>query len=377
MTSQEKRSAWWSFGRVVILGLAAGAGAGIVGAVLTSRALSDYADQLRVAQHIPQISVTQPTPIPGTYEEALSRVRTQAQASVAAFLPKSVDGSLPATWLASEDVVAYGIVVSDDGWIAVDQRALVGFTSPRDALDVWIAQTRYVITDVVVDEKVDLAMVHVDASALVSIDFASTEGVRSGTMMFVVGEGAVLPTAIVDSDARIQSGVLPAEALSTVWSLSDVSHVSMPVLNAAGDLAGFARVGTANALPLHHAIEAIRDVVKDGVISSPALGAYTVDLSENMAIASSVRQDLRAGALVIAPNAATRAVLVGGPAADAGLVLGDVILSVDGELVTHETSLAELLATYEVGDTARLSVYRGGETVTITSTLGDQSEVLY
>jgi serine protease Do len=376
MTSQEKTS-WWVFGRIVILGIAAGAGAGIVGAVWTSRVLSDYADQLRVAQQIPQISVTQPTPIPGTYEEALSRVRARAHASTVAFLPKSTDGTAPSTWLASDDVLAYGVVVSDDGWIAVDQSAFIDFASPEDSLEVWIAQTRYSITGVVIDEGTDLAMVHVDAKNLVSIDFASTEGVRSGTMMFAVGETSVLPTAVVESDVRVKSGVLPAETFATAWNLSDASNVSMPVLNAAGDLAGFVRVGTSLALPLHHALEVIRDVVKDGVVSVPAIGAYTVDLSESMAIASSVRQDLRAGALVVAPNANTRAVLVGGPAADAGLALGDVILSVDGELVTHDTSLAELLATYDVGDTVRLSVYRGGETITLSVVLEDQNEVLY
>lgn len=377
MTSQEKHGAWWPLGRAVILGLAAGAGAGIVGAVWTSRALSDYADQLRMAQQIPQISVTQPTPIPGTYEEALTRVRTRAQASVATVLPKSTDGTSPSTWLSSTDVIAYGVVVSDDGWIAVDQRALAEFSRPEDVLDIWIAQTRYGITSVVIDEETDLAMVQVEAKNLVSIDFASTEGVRSGTMMFAVGESSVLPTAVVESDAQLASGVLPAETFATAWALADASTLSMPVLNAAGDLAGFVHAGTSSALPLHHVIEAIRDVVKGGVISSPAMGVYTVDLAESVAIASSVRQDLRAGALVVAPNTATRAVLTGGPAADAGLALGDVILSVDGELITRSTSLAELLATYDVGDTARLSVYRGGETVTISVVLEDRSAVLY
>ena len=292
MTSQEKH-AWWPLVRTVMLGIAAGAGAGIVGAVWTSRVLTDYADQLRGAQRIPQISVTQPTPIPGTYEEALLRVRARAQASTATFFPKSNDGTASASWLASDDIVAYGVVVSDDGWIAVEQSAFIGFVSPEDALEVWIAQTRYAITETTVDEATDFVMVHVEAKNLVSIDFASTEGVRSGTMMFAVGETSVLPTSVVESNVRVKSGVLPAESFATAWNLSDISNVSMPVLNAAGDLAGFTRVGTSAALPLHHVLEVIRDVVKDGVIASPVIGAYTVDLSDTIAIAPSVRQDLR------------------------------------------------------------------------------------
>lgn len=368
---------WWGILRTVILGMTAGAGAGIVGAVWTSRTLSDYADQLRLTQQIPQISVTQPTPVPGTYEEALSRVRARAQVSVAAFLPRSVDGTAPSTWRSSADVIAYGVVVSDDGWIAVDLGALRDFAEPNETLDVWIAQTRYPILSVIADSATGLAMVQIDAKNLVSIDFAATNSVRAGTMMFAVGETAVTPIAVVESDAATAVGPLPAEQFATAWTLANTMALSAPLLNATGDFAGFVQAQSSTAVPLHHMIAAIRDVVKDGALSSPALGVYTVDLTESIAIAPSVRQDLRAGALVVAPNANTRAVLVGSPAADAGLALGDVILSVDGELITTHTTLAELLVLYNAGDTVRLSVYRGGETITIPVILEDRTAVLY
>lgn len=377
MTSQEKFGAWWPLGRSVILGLAAGAGAGIVGAVWISRELSDYADQLRMTQQIPQISVTQPTPIPGTYEEALARVRTRAAASVATFMPVSTDSTVPLMWLSEDARVAYGVVVSDDGWIAVDTAVLSLFERPEDSLNVWIAQTRYTITQTVIDDTMDIAMVKIDGKNLVSIDFASTEGVRSGTMMFAVGPTAIVPNAVVESDVQTARGVLPAETFATAWELASMPPVSMPLLNAAGNLAGFARSGSVTALPLHHVLGAIRDVVKDGVVSLPALGVYVADLSDTMAITPSARQDLRAGALIVAPSASTRAVVPQGPGATAGLALGDVILSIDGESIHDTTSLAELLATYDVGDTARLSVYRGGEPVTISVVLEDRSAVLY
>ena len=54
-----------------------------------------------------------------------------------------------------------------------------------------------------------------------------------------------------------------------------------------------------------------------------------------------------------------------------------MILSVDGDLITAIRPLAELLATYDVGDTARLSVYRGGEMITLSVILEDQNKVLY
>ncbi len=380
MAIKDGKTSWWPFVRAIVLGTAAGAGAGIIGAVWTSLALNEYADRLRIAQHIPQTSNVQPTPIPGTYEEALSRVRTRAQSSVAAFLPASKDTSMPSAWIASQDATAYGVVVSDDGWIATSAGAFPDVDDIQtlsSTHEIWISQIRYPITDVLSDRDTGLVMVRIDAKNLVSIDFAATENVQSGTMMFIVGEMFVAPTEVVASDAYIEHGVLPAETFTTAWEVADEVSKGMPVLNAAGDFAGFAQPNSFIVLPLHHVVAAIRDVVKHGEISLPALGVYTADLTQHIAIAPSVRQDLRAGALVVAPSSAVRPLIPDGPAADGGLALGDIILAVDGELLTNTTSLAEVLVTYDVGDTMRLSVYRGGETITLSVVLEERAAVVY
>lgn len=375
MTSS--RITLWPIVRVVILGLVAGGGAGVVTAVWTSQALSDYAERLQTTEGLPRISITQPTPIPGTYEEAISRVRDRSKTAVAVFLPHSVDATVPSGWRSQQDAVAYGALVSDDGWIACDKSAFDDVKEDIDALDVWIAQTRYTITDVVEEESTGLVMVHVDGKNFVSVDFATTEDVQAGTMMFAVTDASVLPSAVVAADYHENDGVFAAETFTTEWLLSLAPEKSVPLLNAAGYLAGFTRTHEMNALPLHHVLSSIRDVVKSGALSAPVLGAYGIDLSSVLAMTPSVRQDLRAGFLVVAPNSSTRAVVVGGPADVAGIALGDVILAVDGETVSEATTLAELLAAYDAGSVARFTIYRGGEMVMISVTLGDQSTVLY
>ena len=375
--SSAQRDPWWSLFRSVILGLAAGAGAGVVASIWTSRTLTEYAQHLLAVQRIPEVASTQPTPIPGTYEEALTRVREHAKTSVALFLPASIDATSPSAWISSSDVVAYGAVVSDDGWIACDRSAFADTAKMKNTLEVWIAQARYAITDVIEDPSTGLVMVHVDGKNFVSADFAATDDVKAGTMLFAVTDTGVFPTSLLESDARSTNDVAAAETYTTDWQLSDISAISMPILNAAGNLAGFSRVDSVYALPLHHAVGAIRDVVKSGAMTSPGIGMYGVDLSDTFAIASSVRQGLRAGFLVIAPSTGKKSILSDGPAAAAGLALGDVILAVDGTTISHTTTFAELLAQYDVGDTVRLTVYRGGETMMIPVTLGDVSAMLY
>jgi serine protease Do len=375
--SSSSRFVVWSLMRSILLGVTAGASAGVLATVWTSRMLSDYTQHLLAVQRIPDVVTVTPTPVPGTYEEALSRVRRRAKTSVARFVPTSTDAISPNAWISRTDSVAYGMVVSNDGWIAGDRSAFDKDVDIALKFDVWIEQTRYSIADVREDIATGLIMVRVNGTNLVSADFAATNDVDAGTMMFAVTDTGITPTAVVESDAVSVPGVHTAEVFATTWKLADDSAMSMPIVNAAGDLAGFSRALSRDALPLHHILPMVRDVLKSGAMTSSGVGMYGVDLSDTMAIAPSIRQDLYAGFLVIAPNATTKAILVDGPADKAGIVLGDVILAVDGDAIAQNVTLAELLAPYDAGDTARFTVYRGGETMIISVTLSDGAAVIY
>jgi hypothetical protein len=50
-----------------------------------------------------------------------------------------------------------------------------------------------------------------------------------------------------------------------------------------------------------------------------------------------------------------------GPAAEAGLLVGDVIVAVEGKALAPEQSLAEIVANYQPGDQLNLQVQRGGD----------------
>jgi S1-C subfamily serine protease len=63
----------------------------------------------------------------------------------------------------------------------------------------------------------------------------------------------------------------------------------------------------------------------------------------------------------VGPGAVIASVVEGGPASKAGLQPGDVILSVDGQDVDAENSLADLIAGYEPGDAVTLTVERPGQ----------------
>lgn len=60
----------------------------------------------------------------------------------------------------------------------------------------------------------------------------------------------------------------------------------------------------------------------------------------------------------------------GTPAAEAGLVEGDIITAVNGEVIDAETSLLDVLFGHRPGDTITLTVLRDGETLSLDLVLG-------
>lgn len=378
-TSHTSSGRWWGIGRSLLLAVAAGAGAGVVAAVWTSRSLDDYAASLLAGRRLPQVSTQQPTPIPGTYEEALSRVRESARTGIAVVMPASTDSFAAKSWLADASALGYGAIVSDDGWVAVDASVLEDIKNPLKDIEVWMGGKRYVVESVVRDTQTTVVMLHTSATSVSPLGFASTNGAHSGEMMFAVdADAGVFPTAVAQSDEEILSGAQPAEVFTTDWELATATApFSSPLLNAAGELSGFVRAGDAHALPLHQALHAIRSVVKTGSDAVPVFGAYSIDLAHAYNVDADLRQNLRAGALIFSPDITVHATVRGGPAAEAGFASKDIILAVDGESITESTSLAEILALYDPGDVARCTVLRAGQTITISVTLGDASELVY
>jgi putative serine protease PepD len=65
------------------------------------------------------------------------------------------------------------------------------------------------------------------------------------------------------------------------------------------------------------------------------------------------------------------AVTAGGPAAKAGVAVGDIVLSVDGTPTPDSQTLIELVAGHRPGDVIKLQVqHQSGTSATVSLTLG-------
>jgi S1-C subfamily serine protease len=129
--------------------------------------------------------------------------------------------------------------------------------------------------------------------------------------------------------------------------------------------AGVQSQGIGFAISINQAKQIAAQLVKDGKIDHAFLGISYQPLTP--AIAKQFNLDISQG------GAAIMQITNGSPAAQAGLVAGDVITSIDGTKITSESLLGQIISQHKAGDKIKLEVVnKNSQTRTIEVTLASK-----
>jgi S1-C subfamily serine protease len=140
------------------------------------------------------------------------------------------------------------------------------------------------------------------------------------------------------------------------------------LVNTSGDVIGIMTSGvlgnTSIAIPASVAWRTAEALAKNGTIKRGYLGigSQPVELGESQRAGR--EQD---SALLVVH------VEEEGPAAKAGVLLGDILVGLDSKVVTDSDSLLALLAGERVGKSVTLDVIRGGNLTTLNVTVGERT----
>jgi serine protease Do len=187
-----------------------------------------------------------------------------------------------------------------------------------------------------------------------------TSGVVSGMGRSVTAgssEGIEQLEGVIQTDAAINPGNSGGPLLNTAAQVIGINTA----VDRQGQLVGF-------AIPSNDAAKALESYEKNGKIIRPFLGIRYVMVNKALAERQSLGRDY--GALLISGDLPTEfAVVPGSPAEDAGLKENDIILEVDGEKLSGETTIARILRNKNVDDTISLKVFSEGQEKTVRVTL--------
>jgi putative serine protease PepD len=170
---------------------------------------------------------------------------------------------------------------------------------------------------------------------------------------------AQIPGAI-QTDASINPGNSGGALVDCAGRQVGVNTAISTVPNAAGQPGG-GSVGIGFAIPMDLARIVADQLIEHGQFSPPYFGASTIPISAAVA----KQFDAPAGLYVAAVSA-------GGPAAKAGLMIGDVITEVDGKAATGPDSVYLATLTKKPGDQVRITYVRERKSAQTTVTLAAQ-----
>ena len=266
---------------------------------------------------------------------------------------------------------ASGIVWTADGLIATanhvverDEEIEIGFANGRTASAVLVGR----------DPGSDLALLRVDASDLAPLERTGGEP-RVGHLTLAIGRpgpsGAMASLGVVTSvggPLRFRGGgSLERYVRADVAMLPGFS--GGPLVDSAGRLIGLnsSTLGRSGQLTvLAESIDAtVATLLQHGRVRRGYLGVGAQGVQLPHALARALDNGQEHGLLIVSVES-------GGPADTAGLMLGDVILAIDGDAVGQVEQLQERLTGDRVGKTVPVRIARGGEPREIGVAIGER-----
>ena len=151
-----------------------------------------------------------------------------------------------------------------------------------------------------------------------------------------------------------------------------------PLLNLKGEVVGI-NVAVALeaqsigfAIPINKVKRAISQAKETGEIIYPFIGIRYVLVNETVKQEKELSVDY--GALIVDGGSSGPAVWPDSPAQKAGLKQGDIVLEIQGEKITQDNPLADIILKYNPGDEVVLKILRNGEELDIGIVLTKREE---
>ncbi|OGD94321.1 hypothetical protein A3C33_03120 [Candidatus Curtissbacteria bacterium RIFCSPHIGHO2_02_FULL_42_58] len=282
-----------------------------------------------------------------------------------------------------ESGIGTGFVVSKEGLILTNKHVVESDSQKYIAIvrDSAGSEKKYEIKKIHRDPFNDLALVQIDSSAgsgqaIKPLDLGDSDHLKVGQKVIAIGNalGRFQNTVTVGVVSGLGRGVTPIDPTTGVAErLDDLIQTDAainpgnsggPLVNIGGQVIGInTAVASAEnigfAIKINIAKQLIDDFQKSGgKISRPFLGIRYTHISRDVALLNEVPE----GELV-------REVVSGSAASDAGIKVGDIVTSFDGQKLTDEASLAKLIRAKKVGDAVKIRVFRNGATLDFAATL--------
>ncbi len=252
------------------------------------------------------------------------------------------------------------IIDAKQGWVVTNHHVIAA----ADEIHIGLTDGRNLQATLIgSDPDADLALLKVDAQQLIAVPMANSDQLQVGDFVVAIGNpfglGQTVTTGIVSALGRTGLGIEGYENFIQTDASINPGNSGGALINLAGELVGIntaiiapggGNVGIGFAIPSNMTQAIIQQLATTGEVRRGRLGVVIQDLSTELADAFGL-QPHESGVLVseVAANSA---------ADNAGVLAGDVVLKVNGEVVKNTAELRAKLGVWLIGKSLTFDLLR-------------------
>jgi len=279
-----------------------------------------------------------------------------------------------------------GFVVDDDGLVVTNNHVVEGAQDGDGDVSLSFSDGTTAQADVVgTSASYDLAVLRIDAENLPALPLGNSDSVVVGDQVIAIGSplglsGTVTSGIISAKDRPVTAGSRDSDDSAYINAIQTDAAINPgnsggPLVNLDGEVIGVnsaiatvggslgaesGNIGVGFAIPINQVRRTVEQIIDTGEAQFPIIGA-SLDGAYDGEGARIALTESSNGTAPIVP---------GGPADQAGLEPGDVILTLDGRPVDGSSELIVAIRSRSPGDAVTLTVRRDGSQRTYQVTLG-------
>ena len=256
-----------------------------------------------------------------------------------------------------------GFVISGDGYILTNHHVV----SDADEIQVQFAdRSEYMAKVIGSDRRSDLALLKIEAEGLPSLEFAESENIKVGSWVIAIGSPFGLDYSVTAGIVSALGRSLPTEQGENYvpFIQTDVAinrgNSGGPLFNLNGKVVGInsqiysptgGSVGLSFSIPVSIARNVVDQLKDNGKVNRGFLGVSITDVDKNLAEALGLPGPM---------GAAVSQVTRGSAADQAGILGGDIIVTIDGNAILRSGDLPHVVGLISPGTEVEVEVYREG-----------------
>ena len=272
-----------------------------------------------------------------------------------------------------------GFILTQDGYILTNYHVVEGSNSIKVTT---YDGTSYDAQLIGYDESNDIAVLKIDASDLTPVVLGDSDTLNVGDSVVAIGNplgeltfslttGVVsalnrevtlssnVTMNLIQTDCAINSGNSGGALFNLYGEVIGITNAKYSSSSSSSE-ASIDNIGF--AIPLNHVKNIVKSIIETGSITKPYIGVTVSSVSSE------------AQGYGLPTGAAVRSVEADSPAAKAGLEENDIITEVDGTAINSSTELVNYVGEKTPGDELTFKVYRQGEELELTVTIGEKTQ---